>query len=175
MHIILGLIAIAGAAYVWAVRIRNAADIAGELTDVASDVLSAARRFGFRRGRNQHPVDALEDSTVAIAGAGIAFLELGGLPSKEQHQALVIAVRKHLNLQAEDAEEAIVLGRWLMTQSDGPAPGFTRLVRRLRKLDALGGFEPLLQVLGDTGKACAPLSEEQREAIDEVSTVFGVR
>lgn len=172
MHILLGILALLGGAYYWSTRMRDAAHMAGELGDMAGDVVAAARRFGFRRGRNQHPVDALDDTAVAIAGAGVAFLELGGLPTQEQHDTLNIALRKHLRLQAEPAEEATILGRWLMTQSGGAEPGFTRLTRRLRKLDAQGGFEPLMQVLNASVGPTGHLSDQQREALADVSRVF---
>lgn len=173
MHIVLGLIALVGAAYFWSMRARNAAQMTQELGDVASDVLSAARRFGFRRKYEQHPVDSLEDPKVAIAGIGLAFLEIGGLPSTEQHQTLARSLQSHLDLSHKDAEESLVLGRWLMTESGGPSSGLTRLTRRLRKLDAQGGFGPLMSVLGDIGQAAdGKLSVQQSEALHEIGTIF---
>lgn len=68
---ILGLIA---GGYFWMNRVRNVSNAAQDLVGVAQDVMSAARRFGFRRRYNEHPVDSLQDPDVAIAGAGLAFL-----------------------------------------------------------------------------------------------------
>ena len=47
-------------AYFWMIRARAAADAARDLTGVAQDVMAAARRFGFRRRLNTHPVESLE-------------------------------------------------------------------------------------------------------------------
>lgn len=69
--------------YFWIQRARMAAEAAQDLAGVAQDVMAAAKRFGFRRKLNLHPVESLEDPDVAIAGAAVAFLELGGLPSAE--------------------------------------------------------------------------------------------
>ncbi|QLQ20376.1 MAG: hypothetical protein HZT43_19915 [Exiguobacterium profundum] len=52
--------ALAAGYYFWR-RSRNAANIATELMDVASDVRLAARRFGFKRQADIHPVEAVED------------------------------------------------------------------------------------------------------------------
>jgi hypothetical protein len=58
-------------------RARNAANVATDLVDMAQDVMGAARRFGFRRKANTHPVDSLEDTKVAMAALGISFFGAG--------------------------------------------------------------------------------------------------
>ncbi len=89
MPVILAVLVGAAGAIFWKMRARNAVGAARELADVAGDVMSAARRFGFRRRYNEHPVDSLKDPDVAIAGLGIAFMEMGGLPTVEQQDALM--------------------------------------------------------------------------------------
>jgi hypothetical protein len=42
---------------------------------VASDVMVAARRLGFRRRQQTHPVDSIGDPKNAAAAIGIAFVE----------------------------------------------------------------------------------------------------
>jgi hypothetical protein len=173
MPYILGIIALIGAAYFWAQRARNAADMTRELAGVASDVAAAARRFGFRRRVNVHPVEGLDDPDVAIAGAGIAFLELGGLPSTEQQDALVRSLQSRLGMDHEKAREALILGRWLVTESNGAQPGLTRLVRKLAKMKGQESFEPLMFVLRDVTEANAGvLSPQQGDALDEVKYIY---
>ena len=72
MPYIIALLGLLAGAYFWMMRARAAADAARDLTGVARDVMAAARRFGFRRKLNTHPVESLEEPDVAIAGAGIA-------------------------------------------------------------------------------------------------------
>jgi hypothetical protein len=173
MPYILGLIALIGAAYFWAQRARNAADMTRELAGVASDVAAAARRFGFRRRVNVHPVEGLDDPDVAIAGAGIAFLELGGLPSTEQQEALLRSLQSRRGMDHEKAKEALILGRWLVTESQGAQPGLTRLVRKLAKMQGQESFEPLMLVLRDVTEANAGvLSPQQGDALDEVKYIY---
>jgi hypothetical protein len=39
-------------------RARNAAHVASDVVDMAETVLGAARRFGFRRKADRHPVES---------------------------------------------------------------------------------------------------------------------
>lgn len=173
MPIILGVLTIIGVAYFWAMRARNAAEMTRELAGVASDVAAAARRFGFRRRGNVHPVEGLDDPDVAIAGAGIAFLELGGLPTAQQHDALLHSLQARLAMDHDEAREALILGRWLVTESNGPQPGMTRLVRKLNQMKGQAGFEPLMFVLRDVAEATAGvLSPRQGDALDEVRYIY---
>jgi hypothetical protein len=175
MPIILGIIAVLAAAWFWTNRARNAANMAGDLADMATDVLGAARRFGFRRKANVHPVDSLEDAGVATAALGIGFLELAGLPSAEQHSALVVSLQSTLGMSHDQAKEAVILGRWLVTECGGPVPGVDRLGRRLWKLKGAQGFQPMLSVLRDVaGVGGAEMSPRQRDALAGLATVFRV-
>ncbi|NJM82824.1 MAG: hypothetical protein HC844_10255 [Tabrizicola sp.] len=175
MPYIIALLGLIGAAYLFVMRARMAADAARELTGVAQDVLSAARRFGFRRKLNSHPVESLEEPDVAIAAAGIAFLELGGLPTAEQQDALVRSLQSHLGQSYDRAEESVVLGRWLVTESGGASPGLTRLTRRLHKMKGTASFEPLMAVLRDVAAAGrGGMSVKQKEAIDEIGRLYRI-
>jgi hypothetical protein len=174
MPYIIAILGLIGAVSVWIWRARMAADAMNDIAGVAQDVMAAARRFGFHRRKNQHPVDGLDDADVAIAGAGLAFLELSGLPTAEQQDALLISLQRHLGFDRAKAEEATILGRWLITESGGPTPGLARLTRRLFKLQGAAGLQPLMQVLNDVAAASrnGALSLQQREALDEVKRVF---
>lgn len=173
MPFILGILAIAAAGYFWMSRARNAAYIASDLVDMAGDVMGAARRFGFRRRANVHPVESLDDANVAIAGLGIGYLELGGLPRAEQHEALVRSLHMRLGMTQDQAAEAVILGRWLISECGGAVPGFDRLCRRVWKLRSMSGFEPLMLVLKDVADSGGTAtSAKQKEALEDVARVF---
>lgn len=177
MPVILAIVAIAAGALFWTMRARNAASAARELADMAGDVLSAARRFGFRRRYNEHPVDSLQDRDVAIAGLAMAFLELGGLPSAEQHEALMHSLRDRLGHDAKKAEEAAVLGRWLVNECGGPQPCFARLSKRLVRLGGAEAYDPATEVLRDVAAAGrgGALGDRQREAFEDLLRQFRPR
>jgi hypothetical protein len=176
MPYIIALLGMVIGAYFWIQRARMAAEATNELVGVAQDVMAAARRFGFRRRHNQHPVESLEDPDVAIAGAGIAFLELGGLPTAEQQDKLIVSLQTHLGQSHNKAEEALILGRWLVAESGGAQQGLERITRRLYKLRGHQSFQPLMAVLKDvvaTGRDAA-VSARQREALEEIAVLFRI-
>ena len=174
MPVILGLLGAITVAFIWIMRMRNAAEMTHEIAGAAQDVLAAARRLGFRRRINTHPVDSLEEPKLAIGALGIAFLELGGLPTEEQQNALLKSLQARTGQSLDDAEETLILGRWLVHESNGPEPAITRLSRRLAKLDRAGSFTPLMAVLNDVAQASrdGAVSDRQRDALTEIARAF---
>ena len=175
MPFILGLLALAGAAYFWIARARNAAAMTHDLAGVASDVMAAARRFGFRARLNTHPVKSLDDPDIATASAALAFLEMSGLPTTEQQNALIVSLQTHLTMSHDKAQEALILGRWLVTEAAGPVPGFTRLTRRLYKLKGAPSFDALMAVLNDVAKSGRHgISDKQKDALDDIKRLYRI-
>jgi hypothetical protein len=167
-----GLIAAAG---LWAMRMRAAAQVTQELAGMASDVMAAARRLGFRRRHALHPVESVDEPKLAIGGIALAFMELGGLPTAEQQNALMTSLTERLDLGLKDAEETLILGRWLVSESGGPQQGIDRLARRLVKLDRAGSFTPLMDILKDTAAAGrGEMLPRQREALAEIARAFKI-
>jgi hypothetical protein len=174
MPFIIGLLGLIAAVAFWMYRIRMAKEALDDLAGVAQDVMAAARRFGFRRNNAQHPVESLEDPNVAIAGSGLAFLELSGLPTAEQQDQLLISLQSHLGQDRATAEEAMVLGRWLVAQSGGATPGLARLTKRLHRLKGAEALTPLMKVLNDVAASGrdGKLSDHQREALEDITRTF---
>ncbi|MEZ5778397.1 MAG: hypothetical protein R3E44_08550 [Paracoccaceae bacterium] len=174
MPIIIGLIGAVTVAFIWIMRMRNAAEMTHELAGVAQDVMSAARRLGFRKKYNTHPVESVDEPHLAISAIAIAFLELDGLPTAEQQDALLRSLQSHTGQGLKDAEESLILGRWLVNESNGPAPAVSRLARRLAKIDRAGGFNPLMGVLNDIATAGrgGVVSDRQKDALAEIARAF---
>lgn len=173
----MGLVGAALALYFFVYRARNAANIAVDMIDMANDVRLAARRFGFRRQANIHPVESIEDANVAITATALAFLELDDLPTQEQRDRLVAEIRDELALSQADAEEMQVLGRWLVAECGGASAAVSRLARKLYKLRGQAAFEPLLSVIkGVTASSkSGALSGRQRDALDDIRVAFHIR
>lgn len=165
---ILGLLAAAG---FWLWRIRMAGEAARELTNMASDVLGAARALGFRRRANIHPVESVDDPDLAITAITMAFLELDGLPSREDQQALAGSLTRQLATTRTKVEEMMIVGRWLVNECQGPQPAVTRLSKRLNRLDN-GAFQTLLPVLNDIGQRSGGLSPRQKDALAEIARLM---
>ncbi len=169
---ILGAITAIG---VWVWRARNAADTAHEILDVANDIRAAARRFGFRRNHNRHPVEDIEDPNIAIAGIVVSFLELDDYPTQEEKDAMIRGLQSELGLNVKDAAEIAVLGRWMMTQCNGAQEGIDRMARKLYKLDKAGSFTPLMSILKTIlNEAEGPMNSKQHSALEDIQTAFKI-
>ncbi|MEO9514163.1 MAG: hypothetical protein ABJG55_00300 [Paracoccaceae bacterium] len=170
MHIILGIIGLATAAYFLIMRARHGAEIAHELLDVADDIRAAARRFGFRRKGNQHPAESIDDPQVALAGVATAFIALDDLPTANARKKLEASIARNLDLSQSEANELCVLGQWLVEQSGGPTSGLTRLAKRQKRINGNDDFATLSTIL--QGTLTGELSTRQTEALQELNNIF---
>ena len=174
MPYLIALLGLIAAAYLWMSRARAAGMAAQDLAGAAQDVISAARRFGFRRRYNEHPVDSLQDPDVAVAGAGLAFLDLAGLPTAEQHDALLVSLQSRLGHDRGKAEEAMILGRWLVGECGGADAALKRFSRRLVKMKDAAALQPLMEVVKDVAASGrdGALTARQKEALEEIARTF---
>lgn len=172
MPIILTILGVLTAATVWIIRARNASNAAGELLEAAKDVRLAARRFGFRRNSNLHPVESVEDESVAIAALGVSFLELDALPAREHQTALGRGLQRELRVPLSDAEELMVLGRWLMNECQGAESAVTRISKRLAKIGDAGSFTRMMGVIKEVSGVSDGLTTKQQNALEDIKRAF---
>ena len=66
----------------------------------------------------------------------------------------------------------MILGRWLMNECHGAEPAVTRASRQLFKLTG-GDIGPLMEILKHA--SADPLSDQQREALEEIKRAFRIR
>lgn len=161
------------AVYFWMNRARNVAHMADEVADMASSVLGAARRWNFRRSHDKHPVDCIEEQHIATGALAVAFLELGGTPTREDKGRMNVALRAKLRISAEDADEVAVLGHWLVGQCGTAAAAVTRLGRQLRKLAGERGLMQISEVIDhmtDGGRLA--MVPAQVDALAELGRIF---
>lgn len=173
------IVALAGAAfafYFFVIRARNAAHMVGDLADVAADVAGAARRFGFRRRTNVHPVEAIEDENLAAGSIAVAFLELDDYPSKDLQDTLQRELQSQLGMSITQAEEITVLGRWFVSECGGPSPAISRLSRKLYNMAGTGGVQPVMAIIQAALTANSKdLSERQTDALDDIKRAFHIK
>ena len=176
MPILIAIATIAVGVYFFIIRTRNAAHIAGELADVAGDIAGAARRFGFRRRANVHPVESIEDPNLAIGAIASAFAELDDYPTREQQDTLSRALQSELNLSLTDAEENMILGRWFTNECGGPAPAIARLSRKLYKLQGADAIPALMAILQQVAQAnSTEMSDRQTTALADIKRAFHLK
>lgn len=175
MPVLIAILGIIAAAGVWAWRIHMAREALDAAAGLTGDIVSAARRLGFRRRANVHPVESVDDPALAIAAIGIAFLDLASLPTAEQLRTLKAGLTEDLSISEARADELLIVGRWLVNECKTPNAAVTRLGKRLNALDQ-AGFEPLLSVLGRVSSGGdGTMSPRQRDALDEVARIFRLR
>lgn len=172
MPVLIALVGLAAAVAWYVIRARHAAQAAGDLFDMANDVRLAARRFGFRHRTNVHPVDSIERAELAIAATAMAFQDLDGLPTQDQRDALQLQLRKVLKLDAEEAQEAMALSRWLVAQCGGADPALSRISRKLYKISGVDALQPLLSVIRGAVLPGEALSTRQKEALADIQRAF---
>lgn len=168
MPFILAILGLVVAAGVWAWRIRMARQALDDVSMMAGDVIAAARRLGFRRRTNIHPVESVDEPELAIAAIGLAFLDLAAMPTAEQLAGLKDSLSRHLGVSEVKAEELMIVGRWLVGECKGADSAVSRLTRRLYRLDQQA-FTGLLAVLNDVGQSGGGLGPRQRDALDEIA------
>ena len=174
MHIILGLIAVAGVAYMWFWRARNAADAASEIMDAANDVRLAARRFGFRRKRDVHPVDSIDDARVAGAGLMMALLMEGGVIREDRRTATLVQMQSVFDVDRTEAEELATLGQWLVGQCASPSAAFTRLAKKLDRLSGAEVFPDLQSMITAVFTEGGTLDPVGQDALAELRQRFRI-
>ena len=175
MPFIITVLGVIAAIYFYIRRARNTIDMTHEILDAANDVRLAARRFGFRRRQDLHPVESVTDASLAIGTIATAFIELSGLPTQDDRHNLNQALCTTLKLSPQEATEMQALGHWLMLQCGGATPAVSRVSRRLVKLGGAANWEPLLSVIKDVLAAKDhPPSQQQAEAIEDIKRAFRV-
>lgn len=172
MHILIGLVAAVGSIVFWLYRARMATNAASELAGMAGDVMSAARRFGFRRRSTQHPVTSIEDTGLAAGALTVAFLDLGASATSDQRKTHLRALQSHLDVGLKDAEELLILGNWMVNECNGPSPAVTRLGKRLMKLGGSDALDPALAVINDVARDHGGLTDGQRDALHDLRVIF---
>jgi hypothetical protein len=168
--IILILTAIGGAIWFW-VR-NNPRDALDVAADAATTLRNAPRRLAFRKQSNAHPTEGIDDPRIAICSIAQAFIELDDLPTAEQRHTLKTELCKTVGCTDSEAEEMLILGRWLMTQCNGPENAVPRLSKRLYKIDGSNSFSKLQAVLVKLVQG--ELSSKQVTAIEDVKQALRV-
>lgn len=134
MPILIFLATVLGGAAFWFWRARDTADAARGAIEMGRDVVGAARQWTFKRRTDVHPVDAIDDPAVAEGALTTMLYELGHLPTREDREAMLLALQSRLETSRAEAEELATLGHWFGRQCGDPSAAVSRLSRRLARI-----------------------------------------
>lgn len=152
---------------------KQAGHVAGELKDAANDVRLAARRVGFKRRSNVHPIDALDDARLAAAGIVAATAQMDRLWDQDMSDAMVQQVQSVFDVSVDEAEEMVVFARWIADQGGNPHEAVHRMARRLKGLAGRDAMVDTVQMIrGVSGRNGRMLSRDAEEAIETVERVL---
>lgn len=172
MPILIALVAAIGGALFWYYRIRMTADAASDLADMASDVIGAARRFGFRRRAGVHPVESIEDERLAAGALSVAFLNLGARQTDEDRGRHLRAMQSHLQMSKTEAEEVLILGQWLVNECHGASAAVERIGKKLMRLAGSDALDHPLLVVQEVAGEMGGLTDAQRDALHDLKNIF---
>ena len=175
MPIILAVLGALAAVYFFVIRARGAAEMTHELMDVANDVQAAARRFGFTRRRNQHPVDGIEDERLGIAALALAVLDVSAMPSRDELAALRVALATEFRVSGEEADEMLILGRWLVNQCSDAEAAVARISRKLCRSFGQDTLGPTMAVIERALQGAGGADARQQDALTDIRRAFGQR
>ena len=134
MPITLGLIVLGMIVYFVLLRVRRGSRMVAEVIDMPTDVRTAARRLGYKRRTDVHPVDGIDDPKLAQV------------------------VQHGMARDIEQARNMMVLGHWLVRTCGGAKDAVSRLARRLYVLDEGASAACVISMLQGLSKDDVPTS-----------------
>ncbi len=117
MHIILGFVALLGAAGFWYYRIRQAREVAGEIVDAAQRARGYWRRRKFLSKAEGSVVTAIQDPVVGAAVMMVAIASLKGPIADETAQEIR---KQHALISGRDPAEDYTFAKWVVDQAPDP-------------------------------------------------------
>lgn len=109
-----------------------------------------------------------------LGSLGVAYSMLGNVFTNESKAKIVKHCRDQFLQTEKEAEDLVVYSHWIVQQCGTASAGFTRIVKRLYRMNGNASFEPVMATLSSLS-AGETLSAQQREALEEVQTVFRLR
>lgn len=175
MHIVLGLLALIGAAiFIW-YRLRDARQAGGEVLDAADSLRASVRRMMYKARHDGHPADAVEDPRLAASGIAVAVATMDGPISQAEIQKLTALSREIFDVSEREALDIVSFGRWVAGQCNTNAEAVRRLskiVAREAGPEASGDMVRLITEVATAGGG--DLGEDEMDAIDTVRRAMGV-
>lgn len=174
MPVLLAILSALTVAGIWYYRMQAAKDAADTLLDAANDVRLAARRFGFNMRHKSHPADNVDDPRLAAAGIVLAIAGMDSDLTEDELDALNRQCQSKFDISADEAEEIIILGRWLVGQCVNKDEAVRRLTRRVVEKAGPAAAPDLLDMISQVAGSGLDIDRAQ-DALATIRRLFGIR
>lgn len=175
MPVILAILSAITIAGIWYWRMQAARDAANTLFDAANDVRLAARRFGFQMRNKTHPADCVDDPRIAAAGIVLAIAGMDSEVTQAETDTLLRQCQSKFDIDAKEAEEIVLFGRWLVGQCVNKDEAVRRLARRVAEKAGAAAAPDLMEMIDKVAGPEGLELERARDAIATVRRVLGMR
>lgn len=175
MHILLGLLALLGAALFWYYRIRAAHDAANEVADTANDIRLTIRRLMNQGKYDVHPADSVDDARLAASGLIVAIATMDAPLSQNEINALSRNAQETFGVTEREALDIVSYGRWVAGECNSVDEGVRRLSRRIDKLAGPNAGPDTVRMIEEVATADGnDLGEPELEALGTVRRILNV-
>ncbi|MEM9062852.1 MAG: TerB family tellurite resistance protein [Pseudomonadota bacterium] len=174
MNILIGLIAIIGAALFWYYRTKAMREAAADMTDGVDDIRLKIRRLINRRKYDTHPADSVDDARLAASGLVIAIATMDAPLSQAEINTLSREAQETFGVTEREALDIVSYGRWVSGECGTAEEAVRRLVRRIDDLAGPEAGPDLVRMIETVATADGkPLGEFETEALATVRRVLG--
>lgn len=172
MHILLGLLAIAGGLAFWWWRIKMMSEAASEITDVASRAWGKYKRAKFRRKAEASPVESVEDPVAAAIVMMLSVAKTDG-PMTEQAEKL-IQQKAAQEMGIDDTTELMTFAKWVVGHvhdANDVSRRYSKLWGNALNMDERRGF---LGMVRQVAEADGPVSREKEIVLAKLRERLGL-
>lgn len=154
-------------------RFQRGAYFAGGKIAAPAPVRAAAKRLGFDARPDVHSIVSIPTPELCVAAMASAFAQMDDTTPPDA-AVIETSLRKHLQLDAQQAQDMALMAPWLVDQGGGPTPAFERLTKRLKQLDHGPYFGKMMNVIGDVkaNGTKGMASPRQADAMGMLARIF---
>ena len=166
MHIVLAILAILVSALFWYWRMRDAGFVASKALETANDGRLFFKRWRWQR-KLGNPIDQIDDPRLAASGLLVLAAQIDGAISQAEQGMILTSVAKHFKASAQEAEEYLAFGRWIVGHGKSLEECQRRLINKVKQrggTDALQDLGEMIEAVGkaDNGNLSDPVNQMLR-------------
>lgn len=174
MHIVLGLLGVAGAVAFFIIRANMAAQAARELGDVAADAKGMIRRRKWNKKLSSDLVQSNQDPVLSAALIICTIAQADGALSADEIASITQAMQNEMGLSRDQVEDALGQARFLAKDVADPNVLITRSLGAVNQVCTVEEKQQLLDIASAVAQTDGPLTDIQTAAIRHLKYGLGL-